>query len=334
MSLFAYAADGHTLVLGDGAELLVHDGETEAPRWRADTGGRLVGVGANAIAVLSLDAEGTLRVWSHEQATAVRTHSLGVTPTALVHDDDGNVGALHAGGVVVLADGAPRAIAVDAPTAAAFGAGGELLIGTRDGTLHRYDATGAPAGTAQVPGPVRAIAWNAGGFFAVVNGAAIHRVTGLEVAYVTRFPDEDPIVSIACSPRGDRIGVQGGPHLACVLSYPARETVGHVEYPERTITGIAFGPAPYFGVGLAGGDGNKIDLTTGDLHRTDTHPGRPHNRWLVMNAFRPGRAAAPEAPPTPAPTPAPAPPAGPSMAVLAIITLVVLAAVAVIVLFT
>jgi hypothetical protein len=66
-----------------------------------------------------------------------------------------------------------------------------------------------------------------------------------------------------------------------VLSLPEGQKVGTISYPDRLVEGVAFGPDVWLGVGLDRGDGNKINLTTGACHRTDTHAGRPHNAWAL-----------------------------------------------------
>lgn len=304
MSLFDYDPEGHSLVLADGRELLVHDGGTEAPRWRTELGARLVGVGSNLLSIVSLDEVGRLTLWSHETATEVRSLDLGVPATALVHDAEGRCGAVHPGGVVTAVGGDPIEHAVPGATAAAFGADGQLLVGTADGSLHRFDAEGNPTGSAQVPGAVADVAWNAGGFFLVANGGSVHRVDGLEVSHVTNAPEGAPVRGVASSPDGSRIALHVGDQQVFVLTYPARETEGHAAYGDRTINGIAFGPGDWFGVGLDGGDGNKFHLRTGATHRTDTHPGRQHNRWVLMSGFgHPEEPPARQAPAQPAPLP-------------------------------
>ncbi len=60
----------------------------------------------------------------------------------------------------------------------------------------------------------------------------------------------------------------------------------NLEYPERTITGLALGDGALW-VGLDRGDGNKYDLTTGGLLRTDPHPGRSLERWIVATGHHP-----------------------------------------------
>ncbi|MBO6935635.1 MAG: hypothetical protein JJ863_11695 [Deltaproteobacteria bacterium] len=307
MSLFDYDPEGHSLVLADGRELLVHDGRTEGPRWRIEVGARLVGVGSNLLSIVSLDEVGQLTIWSHETATEVRSVALAVPATGLVHDAEGRCGAIHPGGVITLVGGDPLEHAVPGATAAAFAADGALLVGTGEGTLHRFDAQGALVGTAQVPGPVADIAYGAG-FFLIANGGSVHRLDGLEVSHVTNAPEGAPVKHAAVNEDGSRIALSAGDQQVYVLEYPSRETEGHAIYGDRTINGLAFGPGDWFGVGLDGGDGNKFDLRTGATHRTDTHPGRQHNRWILMNGF--GHAE-PEPAPRPAqPVPAPRPTGG------------------------
>ena len=85
-----------------------------------------------------------------------------------------------------------------------------------------------------------------------------------------------PIQSLACSPGGHYIAMQLGASLILVLEYPSRETDSQVRYPDRTITGVRFGPHPWLGVGMDLGDGNKFNLDTGGTHRTTAVLPRHH----------------------------------------------------------
>src|SRR5690606_25794088 len=100
-----------------------------------------------------------------------------------------------------------------------------------------------------------------------------------------------------CLLDGDALALALGDALVVVLSWPARDTIAQLHYVDRAVTGLHFGPAPWLAIGLDGGDGNKFDLRTGDLHRTDTQPGREHRRWLVRVSVAPPAAAPPPAPP-------------------------------------
>jgi hypothetical protein len=60
-----------------------------------------------------------------------------------------------------------------------------------------------------------------------------------------------------------------------------KHTSAQLRYHEREIAGIGFGPAPWFGVGLVGGDGNMVNWKTDMVYRTDPHPGRPMQRWTL-----------------------------------------------------
>lgn len=307
MSLFDYDEEGHSIVIADQRELLVHDGASEAPRWRAESQATLVGVGSNAISIVSLDDVGVLTIWSHETATVVKSANLAVPATALASDFLGRCAAVHPGGVVVAVGGEPRSFGVVDASCAAFGPEGQLLVGTKSGELHVLGYEGAaPARVVRLEEAINDIAWNAQGFYMVASGGAVYRLDGIDISRVTNAPDGMAVRSIECSASGDRVALLLDDKMALVLAYPSRETEGHVNYGDRTVCGMAFGPNDWFGVGMHGGDGNKFDLRTGATHRTDTHPGRDHKSWLLVSAF--GEAPPPSAPAaTAAPQAAPAP---------------------------
>jgi len=112
---------------------------------------------------------------------------------------------------------------------------------------------------------------------AVDPQSAVRRVTGLGGTLLK---------AVAASERGTLVALQAGDKLAVVIAWPSRDTAANLEYPERTITGLALGGGALW-VGLDRGDGNKYDLTAGDLYRTDPHPGRPLERWLVATGHHP-----------------------------------------------
>lgn len=295
MSSFDYDEEGYSIVLGDGRELLVHDGASEAPRWRSESPARLVGVASNSIGIVSLDELGVLTIWSHETATAVKSMNLALPATALASDYLGRCAAVHGGGVVVASGPEPCSFDVAGATCAAFGGDGLLAVGAKTGELTVFDRKGAaPPAVVQLDAAIADVAWNAGGFFFVATAASVYRLDGGELTHVTNAPPGLGIASLACSASGHRLGLQLGDAMALVLAYPSRETEGNVTYGGRTICGMAFGPDDWFGVGMHGGDGNKFDLRTGATHRTDTHPGRTHNRWVLAAAFGEPSAPSPQ----------------------------------------
>jgi pimeloyl-ACP methyl ester carboxylesterase len=75
---FAYDRSGRILAIADGGELLVHDGPTEAPRWRQTCESAITALAAIADRVVTTDAAGRLALWD------ARRPSLDFHPR---HDD-------------------------------------------------------------------------------------------------------------------------------------------------------------------------------------------------------------------------------------------------------
>ena len=93
---------------------------------------------------------------------------------------------------------------------------------------------------------------------------------------------------VSASEDGSMFAVRLTPEIVMALAFPSRETVVQLRYLERKVSGVAFGPDRLLGVGLVGGDGNVVDIPAEQLRRTDTFPGRVHNRWLVSTVIKPG----------------------------------------------
>src|SRR5690606_18834380 len=91
LPMIAFDSAGRHLVLADDDELLVHDGASEAPRWRRCCKSPLVAVGAAADAVVSLDEDGQA-IWhdperDHQRAVADAgdlARAAAVSPTGSV----------------------------------------------------------------------------------------------------------------------------------------------------------------------------------------------------------------------------------------------------------
>lgn len=80
---------------------------------------------------------------------------------------------------------------------------------------------------------------------------------------------------------GGRLAAQLSDRAVTLYAWPSLHIETQIEYVERVVRGLAFGPGNWLGVGLDHGDGNKIDVVTSATHRTDTHPGRTHRSWLL-----------------------------------------------------
>src|SRR5262249_49593309 len=67
-----------------------------------------------------------------------------------------------------------------------------------------------------------------------------------------------------------------------LLDYQLR---GSAHYT-RTVGQVDFGPGGWLGVGLDLGDGNKIDVLSNAVCRTDPYPGRTRNTSILLADFK------------------------------------------------
>ncbi len=299
--MIAYDKTGAVFALTEGTDLLLHDGESEGPLWQTKLDGTIVGVGIDATQVAAVTAAGTV-AWfaARTGGGARRTIALDARVQHATVDVGGDrIAAITDRGVLRVAAGEPTRIADDAGTCIALAPDGTVLVGTeRELIAIGLDGTRR---TCVVPSPVRAVAHHPGGFWLVGLAGKVLRWDGTasELVHVTNLPDGAKLDHLACSPRAIAISWDG--NSVAVLAWPSRDTLGSLIYPERRVEGVAFGPWPWTGVALNLGDGNKFNLDTLALHRSDTHPGREHHRWLVSVGGPPD---ARRAPPRTAPPPA------------------------------
>jgi len=291
--VFDYDRQGKLIVLTDGAEILVHDGDSEAPLWRHTEASAIVGVASLPDRVVSVDSEGRVCWREARSGDEICQVQLDGTPRALAAGPSGEVAVALPESVAIMTAGQlDRHIAVDDPRCVAWNPEGKLGVGAGTGTGYQFGPGETNEFHADLPGPIGAIDWNEQGVWVMSVGHDLFRLSSEALGKITSGPDDMPIENVACSPGGDYIAIQLGSSLILILEYPSRETDSQVRYPDQTITGVRFGPHPWLGVGLGGGDGNKFNLDDGSTHRTDTHEGRTHNRWMVMvNATRSERDA-------------------------------------------
>jgi hypothetical protein len=289
--MIAYDGSGHTLVLADGAELLVHDGPSEGPRWRRQCAGPLVAVGTTGKEVIAVSRGGEITWFAADREEVHAKASAGELVRAAAVSPEGHVLVVTPGGVQVFKNGGAAGVQVAVPgaSAVAWGPGGKFLVVDEGGKIGEFAADGAPGPTAQLDGPPVAAAHNARGFWVVATAQKLVRFQDRQLHHLTNAPDDMPVRAVACAGDGSAIALALGESLMIVLSWPERDTVGQLRYLDRKVEGMAFGPAPWLAVALDGGDGNKLDLQSGGLHRTDTQPGRQHRRWMVQVSVNPSQ---------------------------------------------
>ena len=295
--MFAYDKQGKVFAMREGAELLVHDGPSEGPLWRKTLDGDIVGLGADSDRITAITAKGTV-AWFPAQGGDMQSASLGGDTTfAVVGTTKRRVAAVLASGVVALENNIPVALTSETASAIAMGPDGTVLVATAS-KLVVIPEGGEPVTTAHELGAIKALAWHPAGFWVIGAATKIWRWTGEgEPLHVTNLPSGKECTHVAASKEAISIGYGG--NSVVTIEWPSRETLGSVEYLENTVQGIDFGPWPWLGIAIDKGDGNKQNLTapTG-LHRSDTHPGREHHRWLVQVGGG-SKKAAPTSSPTP-----------------------------------
>jgi hypothetical protein len=300
------AFDPHTgaLAMGHEFDLLVHGAPNEVPLWRRTLDAPVVGVGATAAGVVSLEANGNLTWWGARGEPSAR-RPLGDAPLALAVAPGGACAVLLRGRVALVRPGADVQT-FDAPegTALAFSTdGARLALGTASGRVVAFDATGRPSGEVALEHAARSLAASPRGDFYATAGERIVRVDfgANRAENVTRAGGFAPDC-LALSADGALFAARLDDSLVLCLGLPPGETVAQLRYVECRATGLAFGPGRVLGVSLSNGEANYVDIPKRQLRRTDDFPGRPHQSWLVKVSIDPA-AAPPPAGAAPAPPP-------------------------------
>ena len=293
--MIAYDKRGVVFALTEGAELLLHDGESEGPLWRKTLDGSIVGLGIDSEQVVAVTETGTVIAFAARTGETRGTQAIGArVMRACVDVGVDRVVAITETKIIQLLAGAHKVLAEHGAQVLAMSPDGTVLAAT-DTELVLLDGarrTRALAG-------VKALAYHPQGFWVLGMQAKLLRWDGnSEPSHITNLPPGSKLEQVACSERA--LGIVWDRHMCVALEWPSRETLGSLQYLERTIEGIDFGPWPWLGVGLDLGDGNKFHLEDARLHRSDTHPGRQHHSWLV-SVGGPAKAepARPSAPPAP-----------------------------------
>jgi hypothetical protein len=290
-NLCAFDAEGRVLVISDGRQVLVHGGADESPRWKHDLGADLVGLAAAGDAVMALESTGTVRFWAMVAGSPIGVVELGTPATALAAARTKALcAAVVPEGVAVVERGAePRILPSPGACAVAFTAdGARLAIGGQDGEVRILTAAGEAVGTSKLEGAVSSLCWSPAGMWIATTGDRVLRILpeGGPPEPITRAGGMAPDC-VTASSEGNMLAVRLTPDIVMALAYPSKETAVQLRYLERKASGVAFGPGRLLGVALVGGDGNIVDIPEKQLRRTDTFPGRTHNRWLVSTLIAP-----------------------------------------------
>lgn len=300
-NLFAYSSDGRVLVIAQEREVLVYSGTDESPLWRCQCDTSIVAVGANSQYVLALEENGRVNFWdglTGESHQNVNTNSpvlgMAVAPNgdcAVISTDC--VSLVHNASVI-------QSVKLASITAVAWSANGSLLAcAESNGRLAVYQRCNQPEPLATQPlartylkVPILSIASNPEGSWLATAGNAVWQLDP-QRAYSNALMSntQQPPQLVAISPDGRLLAFTMGQREIIAMHLNPTAFAGTITYADRTVTGMAFGPDSRLGIGLDTGDGNIVDFSKpqGAIARTDPHPGRPLNRWLlnVSNLPRP-----------------------------------------------
>lgn len=295
------------LVTFDGAEVLAYDARTEAPTWRvacrrpiagvvlADATGLDLGdagapfrTPAAVGAVLTVDDEGRIHVIDGASGRLLGEMAPLGPPRAIAASPNGGGIALAAGDAVHVFRKAARVeIAMKASALAFSNDGATLAVGTKDGTVKTFDVSRVehdetPSETSSVSGKEAIVGLAqhpAGAWLVGVASGIVH----LDPSAGPRRLDKirSGPKRLAVDAGGDRIAMQLTERQVLVYEWPTFSVIARIEYGDRPVRGLAFGDGDWLGVALDHGDGNKIDVVTCAVHRTEPHPGRTRRSWTL-----------------------------------------------------
>lgn len=319
--MIAYDPKNTVFAMNEGAELLVHDGESEGPLWRKTLDAPIVGVGADRERVTAITATGTVATFparsgadmqsatpprhDPEQcgllpgvlAGKVRFASVGSGNRRVVAALDGKVVALEGNLPKKLLDGDAHALAIAADDTVLVAITNAFAVVAPDGKVTT---------TEHSLGPVVAVAWHPERFWLIATPKKVYRFDGTgEPSHVTSMPAELTLKMIAATKQAFSLAYTSGEGMGvATLEWPSKDTLATLDYPERKVHGLSFGPWPWLAIELDLGDANKQNVLEPErLHRSDTHPGRQHHSWLVAVGGSGKKTAPKPAPKAAAPAP-------------------------------
>ncbi len=270
------------LVLGDGPEVYVFSGVSDAPMWKQFCDGILVGVGALRDRVITLDSEGRLCTWrAVDGVKEDEVHIECRAPRQLRHSPDG-ICLIVDRDEVIIADfrGGKRSVKFAGVSAAAFGGAQPAFgAGTRNGRFEAFGADGKPTGASELGAPVVGVAWRPQGQWAVAAGNVVSLVSADGATVAAKLDAGGPITSVAVSAEGALIAAAVGNDVFIFEPLQGRR-LGVVRVT-RPVRGIAFGQASWLALGFEDAEATRVDLMTGQMCKTEAHPGRVASRWGI-----------------------------------------------------
>ncbi len=306
----AYGPDELVLLTIDERELLAYDAQSEAPKWKLSFPDALVAVAfVSSGAIRGVQGQNPFRTTSSSSAAVVldargRLHivdtALGQTTGAAGEDASEGFGKPSAlattSAASVLAIATADAIHVwrsgertELPLrvrALAFSTDGRsLAAGTDKGEIVVYavgDDSKSPLeetyrAKANV-GTISDVAAHPSGSWLIAGSSGLASTSSGTTFSVT---NHNRALRVRFDTEGKRVAIQHADRSVVIQDWKTLSVLARIEYIDRPIRGVAFGPDNWLGIAIDHGDANKVDLATSTVHRTDTHPDRTHRSWRL-----------------------------------------------------
>jgi hypothetical protein len=284
---FAYAPDGSVLVMGDGPELFAF-GANDGPLWKKFTDGVIVGVGGNSTTVMSVDSDGRLIAWRGVDGEKLDENTVDAPGVrGLAMRPDGTCAVIAKDAVVITtARGGGNTLAVKGACAAAWGPKGELAVGAEDGGLCVFDAAGKAIGSTKVSGAVTGLTYRSPAHWLVAAGTKVTLVAADGKSAGASVDAAGPTGDVACTHDGAIFAVMAGPQQVTIGELATNKRIGTVTY-QRDVSGVGFGQQAWLAVGLDESEANRIDLSTGQICKTEPAHGKAGSKWALTVAVEP-----------------------------------------------
>lgn len=294
----AFGHSSGVIVIAHLRDVLVYSGDDESPRWCGSCHGEVLGVGCDSQFVYAHD-QLSWYCWNTATGTLLNRREMKSPVRKMAVARNGDCALLTDTSVVLInQQGKENSVNAISPTGVAWGnndcglavgqSNGELVLFKRKDIRKDFDQFDATR--IKMKGPITAIVWSSAGNWFVVSEAIVWRVEREGTSKSSMITDlMSPPVLVDCSHRGDLVAVSLDNSNVLVFRISPAGLAASFEYVDRSVTGLAFGPEPFLGIGLDTGDGNKINLSkaSGGVSRTDPHPGRPRNTWLLRAIILP-----------------------------------------------
>ena len=283
---FAYGPIGKLLIATDEREVFACGADDQATNWTFTAAAPVVGVRHAHDTILVLDQAGVLTHLDPDDGSTREVVNLESPAIALCATPSGHWAVVHTDGVTVgRGDHIDTRISGGNIRCAALGEGAATLAIADGNSVSVYDDNFSFLARQEVEEPPTGLAWSDDGWWLVTLP---HRVftysPDLAHRNVLTNYEEGGLSGGVVSPTGRIVAFRIGEKFVAIMGVEHGQ-LGSIEYPERKVGELEFGPHPFLGIGLGLGDGNRISLKDEEVCRTDPPPGRTVNRWLVASGI-------------------------------------------------